>query len=318
MKLSDSKKYKSIAILLSSFNGVKYLEEQVCSLLKQAGNIMIDIHIRDDGSKDGTQSLIKNLSEKYPNIYLYEAINVGVIASFLWLVDNISGYDYYAFCDQDDVWEPLKLMAAISKLETYDDAIPLAYCSAFQYVDCDLNHIGRFSSKTDLSIENLLIENCAPGCTMVFNSALREKYHELNVVNVSNRIVMHDWFFLLLASCYGRVVYDENSYLLYRQHSNNVVGIKNDLKSIIKARARQLIKELNRPQHLLYVQTKLISEICTDALCSNSASQLSNGFIESQESILSRLRFVLNDNVKRVKIIDDFIFKFLYVVGYYK
>lgn len=310
-----------VAVIMSSYNGSLYIEAQVKSLLSQLVNCKVDIHIRDDGSSDSTLSVIKSLSLQHDNIYIYEGENIGVISSFMWLVDNITGYDYYAFCDQDDVWEPLKIAAAISKFTGINKTTPQLYCSAYEYVDQDLRAIGHFTSKTDLSINNLLIENCAPGCTMVFNAALRDTYSKLDLNNIAKRIVMHDWFFLLLARCNGEVLYDKNAYLLYRQHSNNVVGIKSGFVSIFKNRWAQFKKERARTHHLLFLQASLLKEICDVGSSSKTAKLVIECFINSQRSFYSRLVYLFKNDVvkvKRVKMVDALLFNFLYLFGYYK
>jgi glycosyltransferase involved in cell wall biosynthesis len=306
-----------IAVILSSYNGNKYIIEQVNSLLKLKGEFSIDIHIRDDGSEDGTQKLLKENYSGIDRFFLHEGENVGVIKSFLWLVESVAGYDYYAFCDQDDIWEPLKLMAAVSKLEQHEKNTPLVYCSAYDYVDHELSLIGRFQSYSDLSVNNLLIENCAPGCTMVFNSALRDKYCELKIENIAQRIVMHDWFIMLLGLSFGTVVYDHNSYLLYRQHGNNVVGKKTGFREILKSKIKQFRKERKRPEHLLYSQVALIAECCTNDI-NNKVFRLSDKFVKTQSGFFARLKFAVGGNIKRVKLVDDIIFKSLFILGYYK
>lgn len=310
-----------IAVIMSTYNGSLYIEAQVKSILSQLINCKIDVHIRDDGSSDSTLHVIKSLALQYENIHIYKGGNIGVISSFLWLVDNVAGYDYYAFCDQDDVWEPLKIVAAIGKFSEINKETPQLYCSAFECVDQDLRPIGHFTSKTDLSINNLLIENCAPGCTMVFNAALRDTYRKLDLSNIAKRIVMHDWFFLLLARCNGEVLYDKNAYLLYRQHSNNVVGIKSGFVSIVKNRWAQFKKERARANHLLFLQTSLLKEICDVSPPSKTARLVINSFVNSQHSFYSRFKYLfINDavKVKRMKMGDALLFNILYLFGYYK
>lgn len=204
-------KLKSMAVLLSSYNGEKYIKEQLDSIIKCYRDFDLHIHIRDDGSVDSTCEIIKEYISKNNSIFLYEGDNVGVIASFLWLVENVGDYDYYAFCDQDDVWEPLKLIAATTNIMKYKQDIAIGYCSSYNYVDKELNHIGRYNSQSDFSLNNILIENCAPGCTFVFNQSLRKLYLDINEANIANRIVMHDWFFLILARTFGHLIYDYNS-----------------------------------------------------------------------------------------------------------
>ncbi|EPZ8358845.1 glycosyltransferase [Enterobacter hormaechei] len=315
--LESERNYK-VAVLLSTYNGMNYITEQLASLSNLfVDNYKIDIHIRDDGSSDDTVNLIKDYIKDKSNIFLYEENNIGVIGSFLRLVQNVDGYDFYAFCDQDDHWDSLKLMAGVSKIQQAHLIVPMLYCSAYDYVDSDLNYIGRFVSQSDFSIGNLLIENCAPGCTMLFNSSLRDKFNSASNLEVEKRIVMHDWLFLLLAAYYGQIIYDRNSYLLYRQHANNVIGKKSGFLSIIKSKIKQFKREIKRPQHLLYLQTQLLSEITANDPTSEM-HRLSNSFIRSQKTFISRVKFICKGEIKRVKKIDDVIFKILYIFGYYK
>ncbi|MFS7194592.1 glycosyltransferase [Rahnella inusitata] len=315
MPISNAK--KKVAILLSSYNGENYIGEQLNSLLNIKSRYELNIHIRDDGSTDGTPILIREFKSNYSTVFIHQCENVGVIKSFLWLVSHVSEYDYYAFCDQDDVWQSLKIEAAIDKLEQHSEDIPLLYCSAYDYVDQDLNFIGRFTSLSDFSLNNLMIENCAPGCTMVFNASLRRKFLSLDIPNISERIVMHDWFFLLLGLHNGKVIYDNNSYLLYRQHANNVVGKKSGFFAILNSKIKQFIKESKRPKHLLCQQNELLM-MCSSDNTKSEMYLLTSKFVNSQGSIVSRIKYALTGNVKRVKKLDDYVFKILFVFGYYK
>lgn len=314
----ESGKKVKTAILLSTYNGMQYVSEQLSSLTNlYVDDYIIDLHIRDDGSSDETIRLIKEFMKNNSNVFLYEEKNVGVIKSFITLVKNVENYDFYAFCDQDDHWEPLKVMAGIMKLQELDSSIPMIYCSAYDYVDQNLNHIGRFVSESDFSINNLLIENCAPGCTMLFNSSLRDRFIQISQPEIANRVVMHDWLFLLIAAYHGQIIYDRNSYLLYRQHANNVIGKKSGFVSVIKSKIKQFKREIKRPQHLLYLQTELLSEITASEPLSE-IHRLSCSFVNSQANFISRFKFVINSDIKRVKKIDDVIFKILFIFGYYK
>ncbi|ENA1410777.1 glycosyltransferase [Escherichia coli] len=310
-------KLKSMAVLLSSYNGERYIGEQLDSIIKCYRDFDLHIHIRDDGSVDSTCEIIKEYISKNDSIFLYEGDNVGVIASFLWLVENVGDYDYYAFCDQDDVWEPLKLIAATTKIIKYNQDIAIGYCSSYNYVDKELNHIGRYNSQSNFSLNNILIENCAPGCTFVFNQSLRKLYLDINEANMANRIVMHDWFFLILARTFGHLIYDHNSYLSYRQHDNNVVGIKSGFKNILCNRLKQFKKYKQNGRHLLSLQMDLVSLYCLKHN-KEAAYEISHGFVESQASLVKRLRYVFSGYVKRVRFIDDVLFKVLFIIGWFK
>ncbi|WP_449508044.1 glycosyltransferase [Enterobacter ludwigii] len=310
-------KVEKIAVLMSTYNGSAYIDEQIASLQAQIIDKHLDIHIRDDGSTDGTKTILEKIANENSNVFYYDESNVGVVGSFLWLTRNIEGYDYYAFCDQDDYWQPLKLLAGVTRIEQVSKETPSIYCSAYEYVDQELEYIGRFISKSDFSVNNLIIENCAPGCTMIFNKALRNKFCEISLADIHQRVVMHDWLFVLLGAYHGKVIYDSNSYLLYRQHANNVIGKKSGLVSVIKSKIKQFKREIKRPQHLLYSQTKFLSEITANNP-SSEMHRLSYSFVYSQDTFISRLKFIWMGEVKRVKKIDDVIFKVLYIFGYYK
>ncbi len=310
-------KLKKMAVLLSSYNGEKYIREQLESIIKCYRDFDLHIHIRDDGSVDSTCEIIKDYMSQNHSIFLYEGDNVGVVASFLWLVKKVEDYDYYAFCDQDDVWAPLKLIAATTKIAQYDQNTAIGYCSSYNYVDDKLNFIGRFDSHSDFSLNNILIENCAPGCTFVFNQSLRKLYLDLEEENIANRIVMHDWFFLILAKISGILIYDHNSYLSYRQHDNNVVGIKSGFRNIFYNRIRQFKKNKKNGSHLLLFQMELISLYCLRHN-KKEAYAISRDFVECQDSLVGRLKYVLTRRVKRVKFMDDVLFKILFVTGWFK
>ncbi|HHB0631888.1 TPA: glycosyl transferase 2 family protein, partial [Escherichia coli] len=177
--------------------------------------------------------------------------------------------------------------------------------------------IGRYNSQSDFSLNNILIENCAPGCTFVFNQSLRKLYLDINEVNIASRIVMHDWFFLILARTFGHLIYDHNSYLSYRQHDNNVVGIKSGLKNILCNRFKQIKKYKSNGRHLLSLQMDLVSIYCLMHK-KEAGYEISHGFVESQASLVKRLRYVFSGHVKRVKFIDDVLFKVLFIIGWFK
>jgi len=315
--MSDIDIPRRVAVLLSTYNGEKYIIQQLDSLKSQLGNLHIDIHIRDDGSKDNTCDLLKSYLQKENNIYLYEEVNIGVVASFLYLVDNVVGYDYYAFCDQDDIWKPLKIISAIQKIEELEQDTPALYCSAYDYVDQDLKPLGTFKSGSDFSLNNILIENCAPGCTLLFNNKMRDVYKNISGDDLSRKAIMHDWLFIILAGIFGKILYDYDSYLLYRQHENNVVGIKNGFISVFRAKVKQFLKERRKQRHPLNIQMQLISQCCKSNK-EDLAYIISSKFNSSQLNLFNRVAFVSKGYIKRVKFIDDVIFKTLYVFGYFK
>ena len=159
---------KKVLVLLSTYNGEKYLREQLDSVLSQEG-VDVSLLIRDDGSKDGTLNILKEYSVK-DNVNYYEGVNCGPSESFHDLMRHAKGYDYYAFCDQDDVWNNDKLITAVRLLEEKKQDLPLLYCSNLNVVDEHLNYCRLcHSEKYDLSNKYLgLVDFFAVGCTEVF------------------------------------------------------------------------------------------------------------------------------------------------------
>ena len=217
---------KRVLVLLSTYNGECYLEEQLDSILNQE-QVSPTILIRDDGSVDSTKTIINKYIEKYPHRIIFEeGNNVGFAQSFSELLriayESYDGFLYYAFADQDDVWEPKKLLAAVQQLEELSADMPVAYCSNTTLVDKDLNFIGYAWKDAEVCITKprALIQNFATGCTMVFNRKAVELY-------VSHRppvIKRHDFLMFQICVFLGKVVYDKHSYINYRQHGNNQIG----------------------------------------------------------------------------------------------
>ena len=217
----------SVAVLMSTYNGEKYLREQIESVLAQE-DAAITLFVRDDGSTDRTVDIIREFVEGNSNIIFIKGENVGVGNSFLQLVYS-SGetYDYYAFSDQDDIWLPQKVAKAVEMVK--DKCESTLYCSNQALVDKGVNTLGlRHAHPIDTSYLQFLCNNNASGCTMLWNRSLQkvliEPKRRPSEAILRKRI--HDVWVGMVASVVGSIVYDENAYILYRQHENNVVGVK--------------------------------------------------------------------------------------------
>lgn len=232
---------KKILVLMSTYNGERYLKEQVDSIIRQE-NVEVDILVRDDGSKDNTLKIL----EKYQNkgmIRYYKGENMGPAESFCDAVKyakHLGGqYDFYAFADQDDVWDEKKLFVAVQCLKNMDEKY-LLYTSALNVVNSNL----QFQYKQDASqyeYPELLLRNMCAGCTMVFNKAT----FELLSKYCPNYLEMHDvWLLRLVASSLsGRIYYDSHSYINYRQHEKNVVGSNKGFSKALKIKIKQLFNK---------------------------------------------------------------------------
>lgn len=222
-----------IAVLMSSYNGEKYISEQIDSILQQEGNNTIDLWVRDDGSKDNTQNILKEY-EVRKKLKWYTGENLGPARSFIDMIKHCGDYDYYAFSDQDDLWSSNKIATAIKCLEHREE--PAIYCSNAELVDKNLKTLNQYCNKFNpqYSLAGVLIGGGVQGATMVFNKEL--------AIKIINRITpefipMHDYYISVVClSLGGKIIYDSNSYMKYRQHENNVIGIDKRISSTIENR----------------------------------------------------------------------------------
>lgn len=204
-----------IVVLMSTYNGEKYIREQIDSILSQK-SVNLYLLIRDDGSKDSTISILKEY-EKNDNVKVVYGENIGAKESFLWLIDNAPSSNYYSFSDQDDVWNSDKLISAVSILKKYGYVL---YHGLAGKVDRNLKPIYTSPYQPIDSFGAALLSS-ATGCTMVFTNKLMGKlrlYHP-------TRISMHDaWVYRVCYALGYKVYYDPVSHMKYRQHENNVSG----------------------------------------------------------------------------------------------
>lgn len=219
---------KTVGILMSTYNGEKYISQQIDSLLNQKG-INIEIYVRDDGSKDKTKSIIQEYMKKYPCIhFIQDDKNLGPAGSFMELIYNTPDHDYYAFCDQDDIWKENKVIEAVRQIEEKGCKKPYLYCSnQMLYVDGQETNM-RFNHEPQHNLLCVVMHNYISGCTMVMNKQLRDIIIKQESRPSSQTLRMHDTWIMLTANLFGEVIYDNNSYIDYRIHQNNTVGLSND------------------------------------------------------------------------------------------
>ncbi|MDE5575998.1 MAG: glycosyltransferase [Oscillospiraceae bacterium] len=230
----------NVAVLMSTYNGEKYLREQIDSIMSQSG-VQVELFVRDDGSSDGTKAILTEYSEKNSNIHIEFAENVGVGNSFMNLLYSAPDtFDYYSLADQDDMWEKNKLIEAVKLLGD-----KLLYASNQECVDKFGNSLGlRYSKDTFIHLTPVSILECnmIAGCTMVlsnkFFKLLTEQKNRPSAALLKNRI--HDVWLAMVASLSDGIVYDTRSFIKYRQHENNVVGAKSSFSKRVKERVKKL------------------------------------------------------------------------------
>ena len=208
---------KNVLVLMSTYNGERYIQEQIDSVLAQQG-VNARILVRDDGSTDSTIDILRKFQAQ-GKLDLICGENIGWRKSFMELIYVAPRSDYYAFCDQDDIWLPEKLSVAINALQKEDNSIPLMYGSNLWYYKNGQKE-GLLRLNPNFSKQTCLVRALTCGCTLVFNEQL------LNLLkhNRPNYIEAHDSLVFMVAMYFGKVIYDSNAYVLYRQHEDNQIG----------------------------------------------------------------------------------------------
>lgn len=253
-----------IDILLATYNGEKFLGEQIDSILNQTYHDW-RIIVSDDCSKDSTIELLKYYKDKYPDkfeIHLNKKSSGGAKYNFYKLI-NLAKNQYVMFCDQDDVWCKDKIETTFNAMlaaeKRFGVNTPLLVHSDLCVVDKQLNVINKsmfamqnMNCHKD-KLNNLLVTNIVTGCTMMINKAL------LELANVQPRyFVMHDMWLALIAATFGHIEFINSSTILYRQHGDNSVGAKDvaSWKYVIDK-----IKNLDKVRENLSLQYKQAGEL---------------------------------------------------------
>ncbi len=214
-----------VAILMGTTNGELFLAEQLDSIASQSHQNWVLI-ASDDGSTDNTVKILRSYQAKWPEgkLIIKEGPKQGFCVNFLSMAcDPSISADYYAFCDQDDVWLDNKLTIAINNIEENQGAgTSYVYCGRTTYVDEKLKKIGcspQFSFPR--TFRNALIQSIAGGNTMVFNQLAKNALEKVGIVQHPS----HDWWLYQLITGIGGVVfYDPIPQVLYRQHNDALVG----------------------------------------------------------------------------------------------
>lgn len=229
-----------LIVLMSTYNGEKYLKDQLNSIITQT--LRPDkILIRDDGSTDSTLEILRYYSDSYDFIEYYQGKNLGPAKSFMELIRKADSADFYSLADQDDVWFKNKLEIGVKTLEKErKKSAPLLYCSRFTLTDENLNpldsNISPLYQYTDFA--HSLLFQTAPGCTFIFNDAARKKIKKYNMDK--EFCIIHDSIIHKVVTMFGKMILDLEPRMYYRQHGNNEIGLSADEKKNNIERVKRL------------------------------------------------------------------------------
>ena len=268
-----------IAILLATYNGAKYIREQLDSLFLQSCN-QFHLYIRDDGSSDDTLKIVQQFHEMFPDrvtILKDSQKHRGAAKSFMYLLENVDS-EYYMFCDQDDIWMLEKIEKTFARMKEIEKVItdagntaqvngsaamsgsaeknvPILVATDLGVVDEQLNLLSESFNK-DLKIdvfrkhpELICVRHVVTGCTMMFNRAAKEAS-----LPMSPRATMHDeWVALSVHFKGGIISILDEATILYRQHTSNTLGAEQASKGFFtRAIARAGQKQFFQVAKLLH------------------------------------------------------------------
>lgn len=305
-----------VQVLLSAYNGERYISEQIQSILNQT-HPSISILIRDDGSTDQTIQVLEQLIKLHPNkIKLIKGTNVGVVSSFFELLRAADPEaDYYCFCDQDDVWLDHKVEHAIARLDSsiYMEVPAMVFTSTY-LTDDKLNRKGAWPKPPtrEPSFFNALYENIAIGATITMNQSARNLFINSKSVD-SQKVLMHDWWFYLLVSAFGTVIYDNTPSMLYRQHSNNVVGGSNSIVGKLKSKWASFKRHIGKD--LLHKQANEFYRIYSSRLNEQKKKQL-EFFLSPRPRFSDKLRYVRRSRLYRQSKAESLLFRIFILIGF--
>ena len=213
---------KEVIIVMATYNGAFHIKKQLDSLLAQTYQ-NLKIVIRDDGSEDATIKIIKEYQARTDKITLLkcDGKNLKCPGSFYEILEQCPKSDYYAFCDQDDIWYPEKIQWAVEKLNQYGREEPLLYLSSYDYYTEEGKFIRKFPiQKEPIRIRNVMYYTPGSGFTLVFNEQLRKKM----VVDCKPGNEMHDKWMIRGAICFGKIVYDSRSTAKHIRYADSVTA----------------------------------------------------------------------------------------------
>ena len=299
-------KKKKVAVVLSTYNGEKYVREQLDSILNQTYKD-IEIIVRDDGSKDGTVDIIKEYQKKNKNIKLVTGENLGFIKSFFELL-KITEADYYAYADQDDIWMENKIELAVNSLNELDDKKPNMVFGNSDYYDENMELIGPGEKHRKYSFNRALFECVGQGMTMTIN----KKTRDLIVNNPPKNCFFHDWWTYLICIGLGNVAYNDVTTVKYRRMKTNATSEGQGYIKLLIWRLKNLlvkngIKDIKR-------QMINFKEIYYQELNEENQKTIEL-FSEEKYNFIKAMKKAFYSKRLRRRLVDDLMLRVIFVFG---
>ncbi|KHT14078.1 glycosyltransferase family 2 protein [Pectobacterium carotovorum] len=313
---------KSIDVLLATYNGSKYIEEQINSVLlnfDRLESFNCNLVISDDFSSDNTVNLIKNYCEIDSRIVFTNNDKKGGVRENFEFLIRMTKADYVFFCDQDDFWLPSKMEIFINKFIDVEKGnnkpvlIHSDLCVSNKYLAPIDSSMFRYQNiNKQPTFPKIIASNSVTGCVMACNKKLIELARMGNIKDS----IMHDWYMAMIAIAFGYLYFIDHSLILYRQHGNNQVGAKSfglkeifSIRSVIyKYKQAKISVFATRNQACLFLNDymKLLNE--------DEKSLLRDFSSLTRTSIVGRFSIFFKQGVRKKGLLRNILFFYIYVV----
>lgn len=302
----------AVTILLSTFNGGAFLQQQLDSLYQQT-HPNIRIVARDDGSSDETRSILEREHAAKRIELLAGNENLGAALSFFELLRHaaMTNTDFVAFCDQDDVWLPDKISQAVSVLSAVHNERAAMYCSRLEVVNANMAPVSFTPLPNRIGFGNALVENVCVGCTIVLN----RQAIDLVCLNQPTKVLVHDWWCYLVLSCFGEVIFDPDAHIKYRQHAGNAFGVARNSWDRLGRNLRRFAGR-GDGRHWQSEQALVFLSAFGDRI-PLSQRRVLHSFVDAKSTWSRRVALAFSNVIWRQKGIDSFFWRILVLLNRY-
>jgi glycosyltransferase involved in cell wall biosynthesis len=296
--MNNQKNCPIVTVVLATYNGGRFLPEQLESLAAQScrPNRLV---LRDDGSTDHSVEIVQAWADQN-GVALQQitGLRLGPARSFLQALKAAQPADIFLFCDQDDVWQPDKIERALNLLPWGDGVAPTLCATRLEVVDEQLNLLRLSPLPKGLSFASASCESLLTGCTMAFNAAFRE----LLVGALPDNAAMHDWWcYLLATSANGAALrFDPTPTVRYRQHGGNALGAGPIGWPALRARGLRFFK---RDSSMRSRQLREFEKLHGSALAPQ-ASAILNQLLAAKHGLVPRLQAAFTTPIRRQTILS--------------
>ncbi|MCP8883378.1 glycosyltransferase family 2 protein [Devosia sp. XJ19-1] len=290
------------AVLIATYNGEAFLSQQIASLYNQSYP-MIDLWFSDDGSNDSTRKIIERTARDWRKgtVHLSDGPRRGFAENFRSLIVNPEiAAEFFAFCDQDDVWDEEKLAVAVDWLSNQPEGTPALYCSRTRIITAEgsfLRLSPLFRKKPDF--RNAIVQSIGGGNTMVMNRAARDVMQQ---ACARTGFVSHDWWcYMMITGVGGRVHFSGEPKIGYRQHSENVIGENGTWRARV-----QRLRSLLEGRFARWNDRNLVGLAACEDMLTKDAREAARLFSEARTGQLTkRISSLVRSGVYRQKSLDQ-------------